>query len=88
MWKSGRSYGASLYPLSLDLELWTTLVSIHGGDWICLLRVKELMLGWIRLPLRKKDSKLWKVAPLCLLWVTWKERNNVIFEDDAKVLFY
>ena len=40
------------------------------------------MLGWIRLPLRKKDSKPWKATPLCLLWAIWKERNNVIFEDD------
>ena len=41
----------------------------------------DLMLGWICLPLRKKDSKLWKATPLCLLWTIWKERNNVIFED-------
>ena len=58
-------------------------MSIHGGDWVYPLRVKDLMLGWIRLPLRKKDSKLWKAAPLSLLWAIWKERNNVIFEDDC-----
>ena len=58
-------------------------MSIHGGDWVCPPRAKDLMLGWILLPLRKKDSKLWKAAPLCLLWAIWKERNNVIFEDDC-----
>ena len=58
-------------------------MSIHGGDWVCPVWVKDLMLGWIHLPLRKKYSKLWKAAPLCLLWAIWKERNNVIFEDDC-----
>ena len=58
-------------------------MSIHGGDWVCPPWAKDLMLGWILLPLRKKDSKLLKAAPLCLLWAIWKERNNVIFEDDC-----
>ena len=40
--------------------------------------------AWLDLsPLKKKDSKLWKALPLCLLWAIWKERNNVIFEDDC-----
>ena len=64
-------------------SLWIALVSVHGGDWVCPLLVKDLILGWIRLPLRKKDSRLWKAAPLCLLWAIWKERNSVIFEDDC-----
>ena len=64
-------------------SLWTALVSVHGGDWVCPLLVKDLILGWICIPLRKKDSRLWKAAPLCLLWAIWKERNNVIFEDEC-----
>ena len=31
-------------------SLWTALVSIHGGDWVCPLRVEDPMLGWIRHP--------------------------------------
>ena len=38
---------------------------------------------WFTLPLSKKDSKLLRAVPLCLLWVIWKERNKIIFEDVA-----
>ena len=41
------------------------------------------MLGWLCLPLRKKDFKLWRVVPLCLIWAIWKERNKVVFKDKA-----
>ena len=41
------------------------------------------MLGWLHLPLRKKDFKLWRAVPLCLIWAIWKERNRVVFEDEA-----
>ena len=43
--------------------------------------MKDLILGWIRPLLRKKVSKLWRAAPLCLMWAIWKERNKVVFED-------
>ena len=63
-------------------RLWTALFSAHGGGWVCPLLVKDLILGWHRLPSRKKEYRLWRAAPLCLMWVIWKERNIIIFEDD------
>ena len=38
-------------------------------------------MGWVRLLLKKKEAKLWRAAPSCLLWVIWIERNKVVFED-------
>ena len=46
-------------------------------------KLLPLMLGWFRLPLRKKESKLWKAVPLCMLWTIWKERNRIVFEDEC-----
>ena len=44
------------------------LFSLSGGGRVCPLLVKDLILGWLRLPLWKKETKLWRVVPLCILW--------------------
>ena len=43
--------------------------------------MKDLLIEWNSLPLRKKDEKLWLAAPLSLFWAIWKERNRIVFED-------
>ena len=63
--------------------IWTAIFSLSGGGWVCHFLVKDLMLGWLHLPLRKKDAKLWRTVPLCLIWAIWKERNRVMFEDEV-----
>ena len=36
---------------------------------------------WSFFPISKKTKKVWNVAPLCLIWEIWIERNRVVFED-------
>ena len=63
--------------------MWTVIFSLSGGGWACPFLVKDLIQGWLHLPMRKKDAKLWRAVPICLLWAIWKERNRVVFDDEA-----
>ena len=63
--------------------IWTAIFSLSGGGWVCPFLVKDLLRGWLHLPMRKKDAKLWRAVPLCLLWAIWKERKRVVFDDEA-----
>ena len=63
--------------------LWQVLFSFSVKSCFTPLSMKEMLEKWFTLPLGKKDSKLWRVVPVCLLWVIWKERNKIIFEDVA-----
>ena len=29
----------------------------------------------------KAHKKAWKVAPLCIFWTVWKERNLLVFDN-------
>ena len=57
------------------------LISIIGIDWVCLLLAKDRLLGWSCFPIRKRARKIWKAAPLCLLWAVWMEMNYIVFDD-------
>ena len=39
-------------------------------------------MGWVHLPLKKKEAKLWRPTLLCLLWAIWNEMSKVVFEDE------
>ena len=53
--------------------LWSALFSLSGGGWVCHFLVKDLILGWIRISLRKKDFVL-DVGDL-------EGEERVVFED-------
>ena len=55
--------------------MWSALFSLSGDCWVCHFLVKDMILGWPSLPLRKKVSKHWTTVPFCLMWAIWKERN-------------
>ena len=31
----------------------------------------------------KKRKNIWLVAPMCLFWTVWQDRNRVVFENRA-----
>ena len=32
-------------------------------------------------PIKKRVRKIWREAPLCLIWAIWKERNRIVFDN-------
>lgn len=46
-----------------------------------------LISGW-RNWLGKHSFVIWNLAPLCLLWAIWRERNRHTFEDGETLVVY
>ena len=55
--------------------LWNLLFSLFGVAWILSCSMKKTLLGWHGAFMGKVRKKAWQMAPLCLFWKVWKERN-------------
>ena len=62
--------------------LWELLFTLFGVTWVLPCSVKEPLLGWFGSFVGKKCKKAWMLAPLCLFWVVWKERNRIAFINE------
>jgi hypothetical protein len=43
--------------------------------------VLELLKSWVAAMGSGQATEAWRLAPLCLLWCIWRERNARLFED-------
>jgi len=43
--------------------------------------VLELLTSWGTSVGYGRAKEVWRLAPLCLLWCIWRERNSRLFED-------
>ena len=63
--------------------LWNLVFSLFGVNWVLPLMVRDTLLGWSASFVDKKHGKTWRAAPLCLFWTVWKERNRIVFYNEA-----
>ena len=63
--------------------LWNLVFSLFGVNWVLPLTVRDTLLGWSASFVDKKRGKTWRAAPLCLFWTIWKERNRIVFYNEA-----
>ena len=63
-------------------ELWTFLLAFFGVTWLFPNSVRNLLLQWKVKGLPKKIRAVWRLAPICLFWCVWKERNRRTFKDE------
>ena len=63
-------------------ELWIFLLALFGVAWVFQDLVRNLLLQWKVKGFQKKNGVVWHLAPICLFWCVWKERNRRIFKDE------
>ena len=63
-------------------DLWNFLFSSFGVMWVLPDSVRNLLLEWKMKGMGKKRSVVWKMAPICLFWCIWGERNRRTFLEE------
>ena len=63
--------------------LWELILAIVGFGWVFPFSVRQVLLAWQGTKVGKKHKKVWRAAPLCLLWAVWCERNRVGFDNET-----
>ena len=63
--------------------LWCLVFSMFGIQWVLPAKVLDMLAGWHNW-FGRRSSTVWNLAPLCVMWSLWKERNRRIFEDLEK----
>ena len=64
--------------------LWSLLFSLFDVQWVLHSSMKRNLIGWHGAFVSRRKDKAWRVAPLCLMWTLWKERNERIFNDTER----
>jgi len=74
--KSGESIDHLLLHCEIVRDLCSYILILFGVEWVMPRTVLEgAAIGYGR------AKKAWRLAPLCLLWCIWRERNARLFED-------
>ena len=62
----------------IDCGVWC--LDLLGSFGVLPRSVADTLFGWWNWP-GKHVSSIWNLAPLCLMWCLWRERNMRTFED-------
>ena len=63
-------------------KLWNSLLSFFGVIWVFPNLMRNLLGEWKIKGLGKKRKAVWRLAPICLFWCIWGERNRRIFQEE------
>ena len=77
----GESIDHLLLHCEKTREVWMLLLSFFRVSWVFPYSIKETLVCWRGSFVGKKRKVAWQLGPLCLLWVIWKARNTMTFED-------
>ncbi|XP_042945525.1 RNA polymerase sigma factor sigF, chloroplastic isoform X2 [Carya illinoinensis] len=84
---------AKLYPgrglsfqdlLQFASEIWNYFFNKMGLVWVMPGRVEDLIASWKGITGTQQIAALWRMAPICICWCIWRERNERIFKDHER----
>ena len=64
-------------------QLWSLVFRSFGISWVLPRSIADTLFGWWNW-FGKHSSRVWNLAPLCLMWCIWRKRNWRTFEDRDK----
>ena len=79
-WCNGETVDHLLLHCGKTNRLWSLVFRSFGISWVLPRSVAGTLFGWWNWP-GKHSSSIWNLAPLCLMWCLWRERNRRTFED-------
>jgi hypothetical protein len=60
---------------------WRTILQMFGVEWVMPRSMKDMLGSWRGQKGNQTLIPIWRMAPLCLMWCVWRERNACCFED-------
>ena len=63
--------------------LWDLVFSLFGVNWVLPFTMRDTLLSWYVSFKDKKHRKVWRAVPLCLFWTVLKEKNRIVFDNEA-----
>jgi hypothetical protein len=75
---SGETGNHLLIHCPIALDLWYLILRSFGVLWVFPNTVADLLFGWFNC-FGRRNSSVWNLVPLCLMWTVWRERNSRIF---------
>lgn len=64
-------------------RLWMLIVVTFGLDWVQSGSMFTVLQSWAEGRVGRRRCKTWMLAPHCLLWLIWLERNRQAFKAVA-----
>ena len=58
------------------------MLSSFGLVWVFPTLVRNLLLEWKVKGLGKNKKVVWRLVPICLFWCSWRERNQIMFQEE------
>jgi hypothetical protein len=73
--KNGEAVDHLLIHCEVASCLWHYVFTLFGIEWVMPQKVIDLFACWSQVGGRELSIDIWRMAPLCVIWCIWRERN-------------